>query len=90
MKRIGTSTVNVEIRINLQKELELFGEQINDFLSGKSKFMPLHNTDVILKKYIDLSINELQRNGLDRVRARSISKHTLKELLEETMNRVNL
>lgn len=93
MIKTGTSTVNPDITNNFATEVDNFIKAVVRHVSGATIGgsvvpMPNTNTSAILDKYITLAVSDLGKYGVGRVRAKSISKHTLTKILDEKMEKV--
>lgn len=91
----GNSTISVGLRSQFEKEVQTFAKQLEAFVSGEEKslfgsviepIMPQGNTQDIVEKYVKLGAVQLQSEGVRRMRAQSIAKHTFSELLVSVMN----
>lgn len=69
-----------------------FVKEVNNYadnLSNGTMNIKGYSLNTILAKYENLSFQDLQSRGLNKFRARAISKNTFKELLEKTLTNIN-
>ena len=97
MKKVqqSNSTISMELKAEFQKDIQKFTAQLEAFITGQEKVlfgsvikaeMPQGNTQDIVERFVVLGTAQLQREGVRRMRARSIAKHTFSDLLPEVMN----
>lgn len=93
----GNSTIAAGLKVQFEKEITSFAKQLNAFVNGETQYilgsaiepkMPTTNTQEILEKFIKLGTEQLQSEGVRKMRAQAVAKHTFNELLSTVMNEV--
>jgi len=77
-------TINPEITNDFKNEIETFAKTLLFTIETGGK-LPKHNTQDILKKYIQRSTIELKKHHVPHNRAKALSKQTLEDVLKEIM-----
>jgi len=87
--------VNNEILLNLRKEVIAYSKMAQKkrgeytYVLGCKVKMPKYNINDIKEKYIQKSTNELINKGVRKIRAKSVSKHTINKYLEELISEIS-
>jgi len=94
-KATGTTTVSVELVTEFKRKIVNYITLMNKALSGETLFgnkiqMPTRNLNDIKADFIVKSTIILNKAGLNKSRAKSISKYVMDKTLEETMVEIGL
>ena len=79
----ATNSVSTSLKMDFLNEIRKYTETVLSAITdGNMSLMPKRNLQDIMVSYVQESIKILKRTGMSAPRAKSISVHTFKELLD--------